>query len=84
MSEIAMLRQPAGGDSFLVLRPCPAGDAPASLCPPQRYRKYRVGFLNGFPMLLVLVGRWSHKIRAISGDIDGPRRAQRSGSGRNG
>src|SRR6202140_2474831 len=40
---------------WLVLRPCPAGDAPASFCPPQRYREDRVGFLNGFPMLLVIV-----------------------------
>jgi hypothetical protein len=45
------------GAHCLVLRPCPAGDAPASLCPPQRYRKDCVGFLNGFPMLLVVVGR---------------------------
>ena len=29
-------------------------------------------------MLLVGVGRGSHKIRAISADVDGPRRAQRS------
>src|ERR1700676_2359515 len=60
-----------------MLRPCPGGDAPTSLCLLQRYCKTGSGFLNGFPMLLVGIGRWRDKIRAVSGNIDGPRRPQR-------
>src|ERR1700738_3975608 len=58
------------------LRVCPGCDAPACLCPFQRYCKSG-GLLNGFPMLLVGVAHGSRKVRAIAGDVDSPRRAQR-------
>src|SRR5580700_2940971 len=60
----------------------PGRNAPASVSPLQCYGKSG-GFLNGLSLPLVGVGHGSHKIRSISSNIHGPRRAQRSVTVRN-
>src|SRR5437899_1925200 len=59
----------------LLLRVCPGCDAPARLGSLQRYGKGG-GLLDGLPVLLEGISHGCHKVGAICGDVDSPRRAQ--------